>query len=150
MPDKNLYDKTFKIPDKCVEYIKNAFTNFNGPKTTEGYERAKNILKTPNISFPLLKKINNFFRNEEEGTAPYNLTGGDYGKKIFQKMEDQIRRGEASSRKNKMRGGMMNTHYKEHEKDQNVNPMDVNVPKVENTPALSEQIKTIKKLINYL
>ena len=35
----------------------------------------------------LLKKINNFFRNEEDGTWPYHLTGGEYGKKIFQKME---------------------------------------------------------------
>ena len=150
MPDKTLYDTTFKVPDKCVDHIKSALNNFNGPKTTEGYERATNIVKNPIISLSLLKKINNFFRNEEEGTPSYNLTGGDYGKKIFHKMENQARRGEVSSRKNKMRGGMMNTHYSDHEKDSNANPMGVSVPEVDKANTLSEQIKQIKKLINYL
>ena len=150
MPDKNLYDTTFKVPDKCVEHIKNALSQFHGSKTTEGYERAQNIVKNPEISLALLKKINNFFRNEEEGSPSYNLTGGDYGKKIFHKMEDQTRRSEKSSRKTKERGGMMNTHYDEHEKDGNVNPMGVNVPEVDNVDTLTEQIKQINKLINYL
>ena len=65
-------------------------------------------------------------------------------------MEGQIRQREASSRKNKMRGGMMNTHYKEHEKDGNKNPTGVNVPQIDSTGTLIEQIKQIKKLINYL
>tara|TARA_Y100000034_G_C6780603_1_gene348881 strand:+ start:29 stop:478 length:450 start_codon:yes stop_codon:yes gene_type:complete len=146
MPDKTLYDTTFKVPTKCVEHIQDALSSFNGEKTTEGYERAKNIVNNPHISLSLLKKINNFFRNEEEGTPSYTLTGGDYGKKIFQKMEDQARQGKASSRKNKMRGGMMNTHYQEHEKDGNVNPMGVSVPEVDKANTLSEQIKQIKKL----
>jgi len=150
MPDKNLHDTTFKVPDKCVAHIKNAVSNFNGPKTTEGYERAQNIVKNPEISLALLKKINNFFRNEEVGSPSYNLTGGDYGKKIFHNMEGQIRQRETSSRKNKMRGGMMNTHYKEHEKDGNKNPTGVNVPQIDSTGTLIEQIKQIKKLINYL
>jgi len=45
---------------------------------------------------------------------------------------------------------MMNTHYDEHEKDGNVNPMGVNVPEVDNVDTLTEQIKQINKLINYL
>tara|TARA_Y100000034_G_C6600939_1_gene261411 strand:- start:15 stop:467 length:453 start_codon:yes stop_codon:yes gene_type:complete len=150
MPDKNLYDTTFKVPDKCVDHIKNAVSQFNGPETTEGYERANNIIKNPHISLSLLKKINNFFRNEEEGSQPYNLTGGDYGKKVFQYMEDQTRNSRASSRKNKKRGGMLNTHYKEHEKDGNTNPTGVSVPEVDKVNTLIEQIKQIKKLINYL
>jgi len=150
MSDKTLYDTTFKVPDKCISQIKKALGSFNGTKTTEGYERAKNMVANPHISLSLLKKINNFFRNEKEGTSSYNLTGGDYGKKIFKKMEDQARQGKASSRKNKMRGGMMNTHYKNHEKDGNVNPTGVSVPEVDKANTLIEQIKQIKKLINYL
>jgi hypothetical protein len=150
MPDKNLRGSTFKIPDKCVKHIKNALSTFTGPKTTEGYERALNITKNPHISLELLKKINHFFRNEEKGTPSYNLTGGDYGKKIFQQLEDLTRRSKESSRQNKERGGMMNTYYDEHEKDGNKNPTGVSVPRVDGIEGLTEEIHQIKKLINYL
>lgn len=147
MPDINLKGKEFRVPTKCVEKIKLALSKFTGPKTTEGYERAINIVKEPNISLELLKKINNFFRNVEEGSWPYKLTGGDYGKKIFSKMEEQTRSGEASSKKNKMRGGLANTHYKEHEKTGS-NPTKVNVPNP--NVDLTEQIDKINHIINYL
>ena len=147
MPDINLKGKEFKVPTKCVEKIKLAINKFNGPKTTKGYERAINIVKKPIISLELLKKINNFFRNEEEGSWPYKLTGGDYGKKIFHKMEDQMRSGEAATKKNKMRGGLTNTHYKEHEKNGS-NPTNVNVP--DPNVDLREQIDKINQIINYL
>ena len=147
MPDKALKGHQIKIPTKCVKHIKVAVENFNGPKTTEGYERAINIIKNPVISMELLKKINNFFKNEEEGTNPYNLTGGDYGKKVFFELEKQLRDGKASSRKSKM-----NTHYDEHEKDGNKNPTQVSVPRpdsVDSMMTLSETIKRMNKLINY-
>jgi len=147
MPDLNLKGKNFKVPTKCVKKIKVAVNKFNGPKTTEGYQRALNIVKEPTISLELLKKINNFFRNEEVGTWPYHLTGGKYGKKIFQKMEDQTRSGASATKKNKMRGGLSNTHYKEHEKT-NFNPTKEEVPNP--NVDLREQIDKIKHIINYL
>jgi len=149
MPDKVLKGHQIKVPDKCVKHIKIAVHDFNGPKTTEGYERALNIIKNPVISMELLKKINNFFRNEEKGTAPYELTGGDYGKKVFNELEKQLRDGKSMGRKAKMNGGMMNTHYDEHEKDGNKNPTSVKVPKVDSVETLRETIKRINKLINY-
>jgi len=149
MPDKSLKGHRIKIPDKCVKHIKVAVQNFNGPKTTEGYERALNIIKNPVISMELLKKINNFFRNEEEGTHPYNLTGGEYGKKVFHELEKQLRDSKSTGRKSKMDAGMMNTHYDEHEKDGNKNPTSVKVPKVDSVETLRETIKRINKLINY-
>ena len=147
MPDLNLKGRNFTVPQKCVKKIKIALNQFDGPKTTEGYQRAINIVKEPNISLELLKKINNFFRNEEEGTWPYKLTGGDYGKKIFQYIEDQNRRGVAATRKNKMRGGLSNTHYKEHEKT-NFNPTKEDVP--DPNVDLREEINKINHIINYL
>ena len=152
MPDKVLKGHQIKVPDKCVKHIKIAVHDFNGPKTTEGYQRALNIIKNPVISMELLKKINNFFRNEEEGTHPYNLTGGDYGKKTFLELEKQLRDSKSSGRKSKMNSGMMNTHYDEHEKDGNANPTQVSVPtpdNVKNMMTLSETIKRMNKLINY-
>ena len=149
MPDKALKGEQIRVPDKCVKHIKVAVENFEGPKTTEGYQRAINIVKNPIISMELLKKINNFFRNEEKGTAPYELTGGDYGKKVFNELEKQLRDGKSMGRKAKMYGGMMNTHYDEHEKDGNKNPTSVKVPKVDSVETLRETIKRINKLINY-
>lgn len=152
MPDKSLKNHQIKVPNKCIKHINTMVQDFNGPKTTEGYERAINIVKNPMISMELLKKINNFFRNEEKDTPSYNLTGGDYGKKVFFELEKQLRDGKASGRKSKMNGGMMNTHYDEHEKDGNKNPTQVNVPRpdnVESMKTLNETIKKINKLINY-
>lgn len=149
MPDKHLKGHQIRVPDKCVKHIKNSVQNFNGPKTTEGYERALNIIKNPVISMELLKKINNFFRNADKETDAYNLTGGDYGSKVFNELEKQLRDTSSTSRKTKMDGGMMNTHYDEHEKDGNSNPTQVTVPKVDKVNTLRESIAKINKLINY-
>ena len=75
MPDKSLEGQTFRVSDKVREVIKVAYDSFDGPETTEGYVRAKNILKDPMISLSLLKKINNFFRNVDELSWSYRLTG---------------------------------------------------------------------------
>ena len=149
MPDKHLKGHQIKVPNKCVKHIKSVVQDFNGPKNTEGYERAINIIKSPVISMELLKKINNFFRNEEEGTPSYNLTGGDYGKKVFYELEKQLRDTASTGRKTKMDSGMMNTHYDEHEKDGNANPTQVSVPQVDKANTLRESINKINRLINY-
>jgi hypothetical protein len=139
MPDKALKGHTIKVPDKCVEKIKMSVQNFNGPKTTKGYERAINIIKNPFISMELLKKINNFFRNEEEGTAPYELTGGDYGKKIFNALEKQLRNSKSVGKEIRDESGM-----------DDESPTNVTVPDVDvKSEDLMESIKRINKLINY-
>tara|TARA_R110002051_G_C8753107_1_gene500460 strand:- start:193 stop:642 length:450 start_codon:yes stop_codon:yes gene_type:complete len=149
MPDKELKGYPINVPDKCVNRIKLAVQDFNGPKNTEGYKRAINIIKNPVIRMGLLKKINNFFRNTKEGEPSYNLTGGDYCKKVFNELETQLRDGKSTGRKSKMDAGMTNTHYGEHEKDGNANPTQVTVPAVDKANTLRESIKKINKLINY-
>ena len=62
-------------------------------------------------------------------------------------MEDQTRSGASATKKNKMRGGLTNTHYKEHEKNGS-NPTNVNVP--DPNVDLREQIDKINQIINYL
>tara|TARA_R110002020_G_scaffold132027_1_gene295041 strand:- start:9902 stop:10351 length:450 start_codon:yes stop_codon:yes gene_type:complete len=148
MPDVNLENNTFKCPNKLVNRIKSSLDNFNGPETTEGYVRAKNIVDDPIISLALLKKINNFFRSNDENHPGYELTGGDFGKNTFAEMERQAREGEDRSRKTKMRGGFENTHKKPHERDDNANATAVHVPKVDKANRLRESIDEIKRLIN--
>ena len=148
MPDINLENKTFNCPDKLVNRIKSSLDNFNGPETTEGYGRAKNIVNDPVISLALLKKINNFFRNNDKNHPGYELTGGDFGKSTFSEMERQTREGEDRGRKAKMRGGMEHTHKKPHERDDNVNATKVSVPTVDKANRLRESIDEIKRLIN--
>ena len=148
MPDKSLNDKTFKVSDKVIEKIKLALDAFDGPRTTEGYESAKNIINNPIISMALLKKINNFFRNSNKDGWSYKLTGGDLGEKFFSILEDKVRDGENSSKKSKSRTGMENIYKDEHTKDGLGNPTRVNVPGPPTTSELKEQINRIKKLIN--
>ena len=148
MPDKSLNGRTFKVSDKVIEKIKLALDAFDGPRTTEGYERANNLIKDPIISLSLLKKINHFFRNADEKSWPYKLTGGDLGKKFFAILEDKVRDGENSSKKAKSRSGLENIYKDEHTKDGFGNPTHVNVPGPPKVGELKEEIKRIKKLIN--
>ena len=76
MPEVGLKGRKFTVPSKCIKKMQGAVKKFNGPKTTEGYERAINIIKNPVISLELLKKINNFFRTVEKNTWPYHQTAG--------------------------------------------------------------------------
>ena len=148
MPDNSLKDKKFKVSDRVIEKIKLALDAFDGPRTTEGYERAKNLIISPIISLALLKKINNFFRNANEDSWSYKLTGGDLGKKFFSHIEGKTRDGENSSKKSKSRTGMENIYKDEHTKDGLGNPTKVTVPSPTNTGELKEQIKRMNKLIN--
>ena len=148
MPDKSLEGQTFKVSNKIREIIKVAYDSFDGPETTEGYVRAKNILKDPMISLSLLKKINNFFRNADESSWSYRLTGGDKGKKFFAHLEEKIRRSEKSKRKTKSQ--VLDNQYKDkHTKDSvTVDTSKVVVPSVDTTNSLREEINRINKLIN--
>ena len=148
MPDKSLGDRTFRVSDRVREVIKVAYDSFDGPETTEGYVRAKNILKDPIISLSLLKKINNFFRNVDESSWSYRLTGGDEGKKFFAHLEEKTRSGEESKRKTKSQ--VLDNQYKDaHTKDSvTVDTSKVVVPSVDTTNSLREEINRINKLIN--
>jgi hypothetical protein len=148
MPDKSLGGQTFKVSDKIREVIKVAYDSFDGPETTEGYVRAKNILKDPIISLSLLKKINNFFRNADESSWSYRLTGGDEGKKFFTHLEEKTRSGEKSKRKTKSQ--VLDNQYKDkHNKGSvTVDTTKVVVPRVDTTSSLREEINRINKLIN--
>ena len=148
MPDISLENKKFKVSDKVIEKIKLALDAFDGPRTTEGYERAKNLVNDPIISFALLKKINNFFRNADEKKWPYKLTGGDFGKKVFSLLEEKVRDGEETGRKVKSKV-LPNIYKDEHSKDKhNANPTHVSVPEPDKAKGLTEEIKRINKLIN--
>jgi|TARA_R110002020_G_scaffold377631_1_gene588713 hypothetical protein len=148
MSDISLRDKKFKVSDKVIEKIKLALNDFEGPRTTEGYERAKNLVNDPIISLALLKKINNFFRNADEEKWPYKLTGGDYGKKFFSILEDKVRDGQETGRK--VKSNVLSNIYKsEHTKDvHNSNPTYVNVPEPDKAKGLREEVRKINKLIN--
>ena len=148
MPDKSLEGQTFKVSDKVREIIKVAYDSFDGPETTEGYVRAKNILKDPIISLSLLKKINNFFRTTDELSWSYRLTGGDVGRKFFAHLEEKTRSGEESKRKTKSQ--VLDNQYKDtHTKDSvTVDTSKVIVPRVDITNSLREEINRINKLIN--
>tara|TARA_R110002051_G_scaffold119992_1_gene193273 strand:- start:80 stop:529 length:450 start_codon:yes stop_codon:yes gene_type:complete len=148
MPDKSLGGQTFKVSDKVREVIKVAYDSFDGPETTEGYVRAKNILKDPIISLSLLKKINNFFRNADESSWSYRLTGGDKGKKFFAHLEEKTRSGEEANRKTKSQ--VLDNQYRDiHTKDSvTVDTTKVVVPRVDTGNSLREEINRINKLIN--
>jgi len=148
MPDVSLENKSFKISQKVIEKIKLALNAFDGPRTTEGYERAKNLVNNPIISLALLKKINNFFRNADDKKWPYKLTGGDLGKIFFAHLEEKTRDGEESGRKVKSKV-LPNIYKSEHTKDaHNANPTFVSVPEPDKAKGLREEVKRINKLIN--
>tara|TARA_R110001583_G_scaffold78667_1_gene213009 strand:- start:3678 stop:4139 length:462 start_codon:yes stop_codon:yes gene_type:complete len=152
MPDIALKNTKFKVPNKCQDYIKNAYKTYsNLPDTTEGYVRARNIIDNPIISLSLLKKIVNYFSDARDNTPTYHLTGGDVGKELFPQLLQHARTGLEGTRRNKKRGEMMNTYKKEGgTKDMNSNPTKVASPKGSMTvKELTEETKRFKNIINY-
>lgn len=77
MANSELYNKTFKIPDKILNHIEKNLVRY---PNVEGIKRAKHILKNKELTYQALKRIKNFFDNynptEKDIEAKFELAGG--------------------------------------------------------------------------
>jgi hypothetical protein len=77
MSNSKLQNRVFKIPDNVFNYIHGIFTSLKD-KSIVGTQRAKNLIRTKQVSYSQLKSIIHDLKKPElKDTIQYKLTGGE-------------------------------------------------------------------------
>jgi hypothetical protein len=160
--NKDLKNRVFKLPDNVFDYIHKVFTSLED-KTVDGTQRAKNLLRTKNLSYSQLKRIIHDLENGDLSLLQYKLAGGDlmlqWGKDFLNGERQLIK----NNKKSKQRADSIsqindirkNPFLSKHTKKTNYsiprNMMKSNSDKTSVTPISSlgifEEVDRIKKLL---
>ena len=160
--NKDLKNRVFKLPDNVFDYIHKVFTSLED-KTVDGTQRAKNLLRTKNLSYGQLKRIIHDLENGNLSLLQYKLAGGDlmlqWGKDFLNGERQLIK----NNKKSKQRADSIsqindirkNPFLSKHTKKTNYsiprNMMKSNSDKTSVTPISSlgifEEVDRIKKLL---
>ena len=151
--NSDLKNKTYVCPDEVISELEIALASYQSGGDTKGYKRAKNIVDNPKISYQQMKRMKNYFDHYEgDGTdEEFKLNGGSLMKKWVNKALGDDRENLNKIKSAQRDGGKDNAFIKTHEKDNNKDPMNVNVPKIKGGETRYEnEIKQIQYLIEYL
>lgn len=161
--NSQLKDRVFKIPDNIFDYIHKVFTSLEDKKV-DGTQRAKNLLRTKNVTYAQIKRIIHDLENGDPNTVQYKLAGGelmlDWGKTHLNGERDLIKNNKKSKQRadnigqiNDIRkNSFLKTHTKK-SKDYKVptNMLKSNSDKTSISPISSlgifEEIQRIKDLL---
>jgi hypothetical protein len=161
--NNQLKDRVFKIPDNIFDYIHKVFTSLEDKKV-DGTQRAKNLLRTKNVTYAQIKRIIHDLENGDPNTVQYKLAGGElmlnWGKTHLNGERDLIKNNKKSKQRadnigqiNDIRkNSFLKTHTKK-SKDYKVptNMLKSNSDKTSISPISSlgifEEIQRIKDLL---
>lgn len=120
MPNSDLKNKLYKIPDKVVNRIKHMLATMNvNDEHAKGLKRSKDMIEAKKISYSQMKRLKNYFDSYQgdERDDEFKLVGGNLTKKWIDSALKDDRDSIKTSKKVKMDGGMENQFLKTHEKD---------------------------------
>ena len=60
MANKDLYGKTYTVPNDVISSLSNEITRNKNNKSLKGYKRAQNIVNDRAMSYSMLKRMKNF------------------------------------------------------------------------------------------
>jgi len=161
--NSQLKDRVFKIPDNIFDYIHKVFTSLEDKKV-DGTQRAKNLLRTKNVTYAQIKRIIHDLENGDPNSTQYKLAGGElmltWGKTHLNGERDLIKNNKKSKQRadnigqiNDIRkNSFLKTHTKK-SKDYKVptNMLKSNSDKTSISPISSlgifEEIQRIKDLL---
>ena len=148
--NKDLYNRKAKLPESLKNHLQKSFEMVEGDSNTEGYNRNKELRETGIISYPVLKRVKNWFDSYQgDGKdAPYVLNGGERMNKWCNHVLDHWRSSLESGKKIKGDTGMENQYIDNHEKDGIVvNPHDKHERGVNKyDTSVTEEIRKINQL----
>ena len=101
MANKELYGRTFPIPEKIIEQIKSAIVKYSN---ADGVKRAKFIINNKQLTYQALKRIKHFFDNynlESDGKEKYELAGGNLMRDFIERTLGSNRKATEISKRNK-------------------------------------------------
>jgi hypothetical protein len=129
MPNKDLQDKLFKIPESLYNELKMVKEKYNGQETVQGFQRLNNLLNDEKLSYSEMKRLKNYFDNYDgdKSDDEYKLNGGD---RMAKWVNNALKIARDSIKKAKKEAGMSNTYIKNRENDQSKNPTKIRIPKI--------------------
>jgi len=152
--NKDLYHRKAKLPESLKNHLQKSFEMVEGDSNTEGYNRNKQLRETGIVSYPVLKRIKNWFDSYsgDGKDSPYILNGGDRMNKWCDHVLDGWRNGLEKGKSVKSDTGMENQHIKNHKKDGIVvNPHDKHEKGINKfDTAITEEIKKINQLFKII
>ena len=101
MANKELYGRTFPIPEKIIKQIKSVMVKH---PNAEGVKRAKFIVNNKQLTYQALKRIKHFFDNynpESDGKEKYELAGGVLMRDFIERTLGSNRKAAEISKRNK-------------------------------------------------
>ncbi len=120
MPNSNLKDRYFKVPDNVFNKINQRLRVINpDSEQARGLKRAKDIVSDRKISYLQMKRLKNYFDTYKgDGTDDeFKLVGGKTTRMWVDKTLGSSRDSILQSKKAKMDGGLKNQFIKTHTKD---------------------------------
>ena len=152
--NSELKDKKYRCPDSIIANINTQLTNYKEGGSTKGLRRAKHIVNDKYITYQDMKRIKNYFDKYDGNGSDdeFLLNGGKSMRKWVNKALGNSRDTSKQVKSAKRDGGLKNAFYKEHDKNTNKDPMNVNVPKIKggNKTVYESEIKQIQYLIEYM
>ena len=85
MANSQLQGSYWDIPEELQNHLKRTMRAYKGKENVEGYQRLKNLISKPKVSYEELKRIKNFFdtqssdtdyMDDKKQTTPFILNGG--------------------------------------------------------------------------
>ena len=151
--NKDLYGKTFSLPEDVVNYLQQCYDSAHGANDkTEGYRRNIELRDSRQITYQQLKRMKNWFDsfNGDRNDLSYILNGGDYVKGWVDTTLNSLRNDIHQSKKVKS-VVLPNQFNSEHEKD---NLTDMGRPSKSHSKtihkydtSITEHLKRINELI---
>lgn len=160
--NSDLKDRVFKIPDDVFNYIHQVFTSLTD-KSVDGTQRAKNLLRTKNVTYAQIKRILHDLENGDPESTQYQLAGGEpmlnWSRTFLDGERQQIKNQKKSQQRANNIGQIndirKNAFLKKHTKNKSykipTNTMKSNSDKTSVSPISSlgvfEELKRFKDLI---
>lgn len=115
MANSELYGKVYEIPAVVIKELKKGLQH--GNENSIGYNRAKNLIDNPTITYQNLKRIKNYFDTHDSKHKDYLVNGGNVMKDWVDKLLYAERHNMVLGKSNRTLMGSNNEFKDEFQKD---------------------------------
>ena len=136
MANSSLQGYDWNIPEELQNHLKRTINAYKGDKNQKGYQRLRNLVDSPKVSYEELKRIKNFFDSHKTAGVDYMddkkqdtefiLNGGSKMRFWVNDTLNKAREGVKNPKEIKKNTGMQNQFIKTHDK-QGISTDDVKI-----------------------
>jgi hypothetical protein len=115
MANSELYGKVYDVPSVVIKELKKGLQHGNDKSV--GYNRAKNLIENPRITYQNLKRIKNYFDTHDAKDKDYLVNGGEVMRDWIDKLLYAERHNLNLGKSNRTLMGSNNEFKEDFEKD---------------------------------